>query len=1026
MRSRTAVIAASITSLIFTAVIFAWLVAAGIWPTPQLPTRATVRQWIQQPLTSEFVITLAQGAAVTLWLLLATTVLTRTYTRMARTLRWLPALRLPGPLQGLTAALLGATAVSSAAAATPASAAPAVGASHDADQPTARHSTTSLPSQEVNAGRALTLVAAGREYTYTVERGDTLSEIAEQWLGDANRWREIFVLNRGTRFPDVGGTLRNPNVIHPGWTLDLPANAAPPPGHRPRPKPSTPTPPEVGETPTSPPARDVTPSAGPAAPSKPHAPAPSHTTAAPGGGSTAAPTPSDPADDVTASQCSASQSSTGRTRGISLPSGSWVDVGLSFAIAAAVALVWIHRQRRYVPRATSPLPRYEDPDLAPMPRVVAQIRRGLRHATARPQTTDRDITCDADDDLNDQSPAHAGSGLGDVNAEGVTNTNDDPHHNSPDGPARRSLPVASALTHPLSVVWPPAGLGLTGPGAEAAARGFLVAALAAGHTNYLDERTQVVMPSATAATLLGTDTVTLVSTPRLTITGDVDEALQLLEAQAMHRTRLLYHHEVDTVTDLRAADPGAEPLAPVMLLADATERHQRARIAAALAQGQRLDIHGVILGSWPEGNTVDVATDGATTPGDSAARHGHHPADLDRLTVLNPTETADLITTLAESHTGQRPAPAPAPTDDTPTAPQPASDLSLGTAKPAKPTRTAAKNEKTVENSPPDAGRQGENRDSHDPGTVAATTSGPEAGLRISEGASISGDVDLADTSGPDIDQPSALAGQAPPRKPQRGRVEVTVLGAPALVDCDPGRSLRAKSLELLMYLAVRDGSASTEAILDDLLPDAPASKALHRLHTYVSDLRAVLRHNAGPGTYLTHHNHRYQLNPDRFDIDLWRMRTAIRAADTANSQAERLAALRRAVDTYRPLAEDCDYEWLEPHRHAVRQEAFGATVALLNELAEQPAAQAAVLDTALHQHPYAETLYQKAMRAHAQLGHLDTVRALHRTLTRRLAEIDAEPHHDTVALADRLLTVQGHRQSNGRARRTDEPEPTA
>lgn len=252
------------------------------------------------------------------------------------------------------------------------------------------------------------------------------------------------------------------------------------------------------------------------------------------------------------------------------------------------------------------------------------------------------------------------------------------------------------------------------------------------------------------------------------------------------------------------------------------------------------------------------------------------------------------------------------------------------------------------------------------------------------------------------------------------------MLGTPALVDCDPGRSLRAKSLELLVYLAVRDGSSSIEAILDDLLPDAPASKALHRLHTYVSDLRAVLRHNAGPGTYLTHHNHRYQLNPDRFDIDLWRMRAAIRAADTATSQPERIEALRRAVDTYHPLAEDCDYEWLEPHRHAVRQEAFDAAVALIEELAGQPAAQVAVLDTALHQHPYAETLYQTAMRVHAQLGHLDTVHVLHRTLTRRLAEIDAEPHHDTLTLVDCLLTDKGQRQSNAPARHPNEPGPTA
>src|SRR5205814_1575372 len=42
------------------------------------------------------------------------------------------------------------------------------------------------------------------------------------------------------------------------------------------------------------------------------------------------------------------------------------------------------------------------------------------------------------------------------------------------------VPAVPSLANPLSALWPPAGLGLTGPGAEAAARGFLAAGLAAG------------------------------------------------------------------------------------------------------------------------------------------------------------------------------------------------------------------------------------------------------------------------------------------------------------------------------------------------------------------------------------------------------------------------------------------------------------------------------------------------------------------------------------------------------------------
>ncbi|MGS2619781.1 hypothetical protein ACVCAH_35670 [Micromonospora sp. LZ34] len=207
-----------------------------------------------------------------------------------------------------------------------------------------------------------------------------------------------------------------------------------------------------------------------------------------------------------------------------------------------------------------------------------------------------------------------------------------------------------ALERPLPVPWPAAGLALTGPGAHAAARGFLTAALATGGPDQPDARTQIVMPSPTAVTLLGTAPAQLPATPRLLVTADLDEALELLEAQALHRTRLLYQREVDTVASLRATDPYEEPLPPILLLAEATV--QRVRVAALLAQGHRLDIHGVLLGPWPDGGTVAVADSGATTADDSDRHPDEPPADVGRLTVLTAGETLDLMSTLAEAHTG--------------------------------------------------------------------------------------------------------------------------------------------------------------------------------------------------------------------------------------------------------------------------------------------------------------------------------------------------------------------------------------
>jgi len=50
--------------------------------------------------------------------------------------------------------------------------------------------------------------------TYTVQKGDSLSKIAKNELGDANAWNSIFEANRNV--------LDDPDKIFPGQTLKLP------------------------------------------------------------------------------------------------------------------------------------------------------------------------------------------------------------------------------------------------------------------------------------------------------------------------------------------------------------------------------------------------------------------------------------------------------------------------------------------------------------------------------------------------------------------------------------------------------------------------------------------------------------------------------------------------------------------------------------------------------------------------------------------------------------------------------------
>ncbi len=57
------------------------------------------------------------------------------------------------------------------------------------------------------------MAAAAKERTYVVKSGDSLSKIAKEVLGDANRWPEIFEANKDQ--------IKDPNLIRPGQELRI-------------------------------------------------------------------------------------------------------------------------------------------------------------------------------------------------------------------------------------------------------------------------------------------------------------------------------------------------------------------------------------------------------------------------------------------------------------------------------------------------------------------------------------------------------------------------------------------------------------------------------------------------------------------------------------------------------------------------------------------------------------------------------------------------------------------------------------
>ena len=60
-------------------------------------------------------------------------------------------------------------------------------------------------------------LAAEPSQSYTVVKGDTLSKIAKQFYGNANRWKAIYEANTDQ--------IRNPDLIKPGQVLVIPPKA---------------------------------------------------------------------------------------------------------------------------------------------------------------------------------------------------------------------------------------------------------------------------------------------------------------------------------------------------------------------------------------------------------------------------------------------------------------------------------------------------------------------------------------------------------------------------------------------------------------------------------------------------------------------------------------------------------------------------------------------------------------------------------------------------------------------------------
>jgi DNA-binding SARP family transcriptional activator len=437
-RERLGAVAGAARSAVTVGLLLVGVPAAMWWafgdPTDRLPTGRQVLDWLEQP-GSRFTETVLAGVALwagwLLWAVLA--LLTLADLIFLATRMRLPVLRLPAPLHRLAFGLAGTAAIALGTAGrtgvAPAVQAPAGGQSSDPP---------AFGPETPAHGQATILVGQDR-YTYVVKRRDSLSKIARAWLGDPDRWPEICRLNKHRHFPAVGGTLRDCDLIYPGWDLRLPADAKPPAGANPLPR--RPPPARPRTAPEAVPAPTPAPTSEPAAPVEPDSVIPEPRS----------PTPPTPTTSPSRSPSllspwpsrSGAPAPASTDRGVEL-AGGFVPWALAAAVTAAAALVWLHRRRQHRPGDDIP-----DVDL---PQPVADVHR---HVLRQP-----DLAVPAD--LAERAAA------------------------VPDLP----LPA-------------PGGAGLIGEGAPAAARAALVSALAAGGPADPDRRAEAVIDTATWTVLFG-------------------------------------------------------------------------------------------------------------------------------------------------------------------------------------------------------------------------------------------------------------------------------------------------------------------------------------------------------------------------------------------------------------------------------------------------------------------------------------------------------------------------------------------
>jgi DNA-binding SARP family transcriptional activator len=244
--------------------------------------------------------------------------------------------------------------------------------------------------------------------------------------------------------------------------------------------------------------------------------------------------------------------------------------------------------------------------------------------------------------------------------------------------------------------------------------------------------------------------------------------------------------------------------------------------------------------------------------------------------------------------------------------------------------------------------------------------------------------------------------------------VFICLLGSFRLLKAGAGVPVRSggKTATLLSSLALRDRhSASREALIETLWPDADASRSGHALSSLVYALRQLLSDALAGASPIVYSGGAYELNIDAgVGVDIVQFDDLARTAERQLREGDTTAAVRywrQAVALYH--GDVCTVD--DGVRTIVQRERLRALhLSLLGRLADQSFRKrdyAATLDYALRllsHDPCREDAHRLTMRCHVRLGERAQALRQYRVCEQILAsEFDARPEPATAALFEQV-----------------------